>query len=140
MKRLIPLALAFGLSGCMAGGNLPSFSAIGTGISLVTKSVTNPVTKTEEAQVELAIDAAIAALRGYKTACIQGTVDKNCRANIKAIQAYTRQMPPLIAQLRSFVDNNDQVNAVVAYNQLTALYTNFKSAAGNLGFNVGALP
>lgn len=139
MKRtwtVIALGLALALGGCATGtlGNL------GTGISIVTKSVTNPVTKTEEAQIELAIDAAVSVLRGYKQACLQGTADKACRANIAAIQRYTRQMPPLLTQLRGFVDNNDQVNAVVVYNQLTALYTNFKSAAAGLGYNVGALP
>lgn len=133
-KTIIVLALATALGGCAQLGN------IGTGISLVTKSVTNPVTKTEEAQIELAIDAALSVLRGYKQACVQGTADKACRPNIAAIQRYTRQMPPLIAQLRGFVDNNDQVNAVVVYNQLTALYGNFKSAAAGLGYNVGALP
>jgi hypothetical protein len=71
---------------------------------------------------------------------VQGTADLRCRVNIAAIQKYTRQMPPLITQLRGFVDNNDQVNAVVVYNQLTSLYTNFKSAAAGLGYNVGNLP
>ena len=135
MKKIaLVLVMALSLGGCGTLGN------IGTGISLVTKSVTNPVTKQEEAQIELSIDAALAVLRGYKQACIQGTADKSCRANIAAIQRYTRQMPPLIAQLRGFVDNNDQVNAVVVYNQLTALYTNFKTSAGQLGYNVGNLP
>ncbi len=135
MKKIaLALVVALSLGGCAQLGN------IGTGISLVTKSVTNPVTKQEEAQIELSIDAALAVLRGYKQACIAGTADKSCRANIAAIQRYTRQMPPLIAQLRGFVDNNDQVNAVVVYNQLTALYTNFKTSAGQLGYNVGNLP
>jgi len=138
MKRIIAIVLlAATLGGCATGGVL---STIGTSISLATKSITNPVTKQEEAQVELAIDAALAVLRGYKRACIQGTADKMCRANIKAIQRYTLQMGPLITQLRTFVDTNDQLNAVVVYNQLTALYSNFKSAAGQLGYNVGSLP
>lgn len=135
MKRLIATALvALALGGCAQLGT------IGTGIGLVTKSVANPVTKTEEAQIELAIDAAVVALRGYKTACIQGTADKSCRVNIAAIQRYTRQMPALITQLRGFVDTNDQINAVVVYNQLTSLYTNFKTSAASLGYNVGNLP
>lgn len=135
MKRAVAMVvLAISLGGCAQLGT------IGTGISLVTKSVTNPVTKQEEAQIELAVDAAISVLRGYKKACLAGTADKACRANIAAIQGYTRQMPPLLSQLRGFVDNNDQVNAVVVYNQLTALYGNFKSAAAQLGYNVGALP
>lgn len=137
MKRII-LALAFcgavGLGGCAELDN------IGTGVSIATASITNPVTKTKEAQIELAIDAAITVLNGYRTACIQHTADKNCRANIVAIQRYTRQMPPLIAQLRGFVDNDQQLNAIAVYNQLINLYSNFKTSAANLGYNVGELP
>lgn len=135
MKKLLAAALlAFSLAGCASLGN------IGTAVSLATKSVTNPVTRTEEVQLEAAIDAAIVVLKGYKQACIEGKADKPCRANIAAIQRYTRQMPPLIAQLRTFVDNNDQINAIVVYNQLTTLYANFKNSAAQLGYNVGNLP
>ncbi len=130
------LAATIALGGCATG----SLSSIGTAVSLATKSVTNPVTRTEEVQVEAAIDAAIIALQGYKDACIKGTAYKNCKANIKAIQQYTRQMPPLIRQLRTFVDTNDQINAIVVYNQLTTLYANFKNSAVQLGYNVGGLP
>lgn len=135
MRRIVIIAaLVLSLGGCASLGN------IGTGIALATKSVTNPVTRTEEVQIEAAIDAAIIVLKGYKQACVQGVADKSCRANIAAIQRYTRQMPPLILQLRQFVDNNDQINAIVVYNQLTTLYANFKNTAGQLGYNVGNLP
>lgn len=137
MKRVLFAGL---IAAGLALGGCASLQNIGTGISIATKSITNPVTKTEEAQIELAIDSAIIALLGYKKACAAGTADKNCRANIKAIQRYTTQMPPLIAQLRNFVDTNDQINAIVVYNQLTSLYANFKSAAIGLGYNVGNLP
>lgn len=133
-KIVLALFLSASLAGCA------TFNALTTGISLATKSITNPVTRTEEVQIEAAIDAAIVVLKGYKQACIEGTADKNCRANIKAIQLYTRQMPPLIAQLRTFVDNNDQINAVVVYNQLTALYAQFKTSAAQMGYNVSSLP
>lgn len=133
MKRIIlTLALTLSLAGCA------TLDAITTGISLATKSIANPVTKSEEAQVELALDTAVQALKVYKKACMAGSADKNCRANIAQIQAYTRQVPPLVAQLRSFVDNNDQVNATVVYNQLTALYANVKKAASDLGVTLGS--
>lgn len=138
MKKLLIITLALSLAGC--AGVTEKLQIIGTGISLATKSIANPVTKNEEAQIELALDAAIDVLRAYKQACIQGTVDKNCKANIAQIQVYTRQIKPLVAQLRTFVDNNDQINASVVYNQLTALYGNVKSVAANLGVNVGNLP
>lgn len=134
------LLLAIGLSLSAPLGACAQLQSIGTGISLATASITNPVTKTREAQIELAVDSAIVALKGYKKACKDGVADKPCAANIAAIQAYTRQMPPLIARLRNFVDKNDQVNAVVAYNQLLGLYGDFKKSAAELGYNVGSLP
>jgi len=127
MKKIIALALTLSLGACA------QLQAVGTGISLATKSISNPVTKTEEAQIELAIDSAIEALKTYKKACVAGSADVNCRANIAQIQVYTRQIKPLVAQLRNFVDNNDQINATVVYNQLTSLYANVKTIATNLG-------
>lgn len=132
MKRISVLLLCFALAGCA------DLQMISQGISLATKSIANPVTKAEEAQVELALDTAIQALKVYKQACIAGSADKNCRANIAQIQAYTRQIPALVAQLRTFVDNNDQINASVIYNQLTALYANVKSSAATLGVSLGS--
>jgi hypothetical protein len=132
MRRIIlALTLSLSLAGCA------TLEAVSQGISLATKTIANPVTKTEEAQIELALDTAVQTLLVYKRACAQGSADKNCRTNVAQIQAYTRQIPPLVAQLRTFVDNNDQINASVVYNQLTALYTNVRSAATSLGVNVG---
>lgn len=133
-KLALALTIALSLGGCA------DLQSISSGISIVTTSVANPITPTREAQIEQAFDTAIALLNGYKRACVAGSADKNCRANIQAVQVYTRQMTPLITQLRSFVDRNDQVNAVVVYNQVVALYTNFKVAAANVGFSVGDLP
>jgi hypothetical protein len=131
-KIILALTLSLSLAGCA------QLQAITGGLSLATASVTNPVTQTKEAEIELAVDSAIQLLKAYKKACVQGTADVHCRANIGQIQAYTRQMTPLVAQLRAFVDNNDQVNAVVVYNQLAALYATMKSAASSLGVSLGS--
>lgn len=131
-KIIFVLTLSLGLAGCA------QLQMVTEGISLATKSIANPVTKAEEAQVELALDTAVQALLIYKRACIAGSADKNCKANIAQIQAYTRQVPALVSQLRTFVDNNDQINATVVYNQLTALYTNVKGAAASLGVSLGS--
>jgi PBP1b-binding outer membrane lipoprotein LpoB len=123
-KILLIVALSLSLTGCAS-------------LQLATKTIDNPVTRTQEAEVELILDSAIQGLKTYKKACVDGAADVNCRANIARIQVYTRQVKPLVAQLRSFVDTNDQVNAIVVYNQLTALYTNIKAAAAAVGVNVG---
>lgn len=133
MKRIILAAiLSLGLAGCA------QMQAITGGISLASASISNPVTPTKEGEIELALDSAVQVLKTYKKACAAGTADKNCRDNIGQIQAYTRQIKPMVVQLRNFVDTNDQVNAVVVYNQLTTLYTNMKAAATSLGVSLGS--
>lgn len=132
-KILIILALSLSIGGCAQLQTLTS------GISLITKTYTNPVTKNEEAQIELALNAVIDGLRAYKKACADGSVDKNCKVNVAQIQVYTRQFEILVPRLRTFVDTNDQINASVVYNQLTALYSDVKKVAANLGVNIGSL-
>ena len=133
-KLLASLAIALALSGCAQLQTLQNVA------QFATATVSNPVTPLMEAQIELGFDTAVQLLLTYRRACIAGTADVNCRRNIEVIQPYTRQAKPLIVQLRSFVDNNDQVNAVVAYNQLVGLYGSLKTSAANVGMNVGSLP
>lgn len=132
MKKIVlALALSLGLSGC-AG-----ISAVGTGLGLATKSVSNPVTIQELYEIEASLKIIVTGLQSYKRACVANAVDAECKAHITAIQPYTRQIKPLLNQLRGFVRNNDQINAPVIYTQLIQLYANLKSAASNLGINVG---
>lgn len=132
MKRIfLVLALGLSLTGCA------QLSAVTQGISLTTKTIANPVTQEELYAIEASIRIAVTGLQAYKDACVQGSADKNCRANIASIQPYTRQIPPLLIQLRGFVKNNDQINATVVYNQLTSLYVNLKNAALAVGISVG---
>lgn len=133
MKRLFAIAIiALSLAGC---STLQNF---GTAVQLATKSITNPVTKDDLYKVESGVRIAFTGLQAYKDSCAQGLVDTNCRANVAAVQVYTRQLPPLLAQLRSFVKTNDQINATVVYNQIVTLIANFKTAAANVGIKIGA--
>jgi len=131
-KTLLVLALASTLGACSTLQNIQQ------AFSIVSQSGANPITKTELYKVESAISIVFTALNTYRAACVAGNVDKNCKANIAAIQQYTRQIPPYLAQLRTFVKNNDQINAQVVYNQLTTLYNNAKATAASLGVNLGA--
>ena len=133
MRRIVAVALvALSLGGCA------QLQAVGGGLSLVTKTIANPVTEQELYAVEASARILVEALLTYRRACLAGSADKNCRSNIAAVQPYTRQIQPLLLQLRGFVRNNDQINAVVVYNQLTQLYTNVKSSAAQLGIPLGA--
>lgn len=132
MKRVfLVIALALGLAGCA------DLQIAGQAISLINKTATNPVTRDDLAKMEVAADGVAKVLLAYKRSCAANAVDKNCRSNVATIQQYTRQVPPYIAQLRSFVKQNDQVNASVVYNQLATLFTNMKTTATNLGINLG---
>ncbi len=132
MRRLIlAIALAVSLGGCATIQTLISAA------SIATASVTNPVTPERLYEVENGMIVAVAALNAYKKSCLAGAADVNCRANIRAIQAYTRRIPPLLAQARAFVRSGDQVNAVVVYNQILALVANFRSTAAAAGVQIG---
>jgi|SRR6185436_12745276 len=133
-KIILALTLSLSLGACAQLQTLQNIA------HFATATVNNPVTPAMEAQIELGFDAAVQILLTYRRACIAGNADVNCRRNIEIIQPYTIQAKPVIARLRSFVDNNDQVNAVVAYNQLVGLYGNLKTSAAAVGMNVGSLP
>lgn len=133
-KVALALSVSLSLAGCAQLQTLQNVA------KFATATISNPVTKEMEAQIELGFDAALQVLLAYRRSCIAGTADKNCRRNIEVIQPYTRQAKPLIAQLRDFVDKNDQVNATVVYNQLVALYGNLKASAVAVGMNIGSLP
>lgn len=135
MKRIIlAITLSLSLGACAELQTLQNLAKFSTA------TINNPVTPAMEAQIELGFDTAVQLLLTYRRACIAGTADVNCRQNIEIIQPYTKQAKPLIARLRAFVDGNDQVNAVVAYNQLVGLYGSLKASAAAVGMNVGSLP
>ena len=133
MKKAIAIALvALSLGGCA------QLQAVSGGLSLITKSVANPVTENELYQIEASLNILVTGLVAYRRACLAGNADKNCRANILAIQPYTKEVPVYLAQLRTFVRNNDQINAANTYNTLVALYGNAKDTVLRLGVNLGA--
>ncbi len=132
MKKIIAVMLvALSLGGCA------QLQAVSGGLSLITKSVTNPVTENELYQIEASLTILMKGLVAYRRACLAGNADKNCRANILAIQPYTKEVPIYLTQLRRFVRENDQINAANTYNTLVALYGNAKDTAVRLGVNLG---
>jgi len=122
-KMITALALATALAGC---AQLQEALQAG---KLLTASVSNPVTRERLKTTEDTLAVAFGLLNAYKSACIKGAADVNCKSNIRAIQVYTRKLPPLLARLRSFVNNNDQVNAIMVFNELKSAYDNAKNVA-----------
>lgn len=127
MKKLaLVLALIVPLTGC-AG---ISKSLIGFDI---TASTTNPVTPAMLGEIEEGLSAATAGLLTYRRLCLRGQADSHCRGNILIIQIYTKQAKPLILALRRFVRENDQVNAVVAFNTLRDIVLQIKATRATMG-------
>lgn len=133
MIRTIAIALvALSLGGCAK-----ELDALRAGVSIATSTYQNPITQDDLYKAETVINVVVTGLVTYRRACLAGAADANCRANIVKMQAYTRPMPPVLAQLREFVKDNDKVNARLAYEQFKALYENLKPLAAAAGINLG---
>jgi hypothetical protein len=106
--------------------------------SFTTASVANPVTPQMLNNLENAAIIVFAGLNAYRQSCIQGAVPPECRTVIRQMQVYTRQIPPLLAQLRTFVRTNDQVNATIVYNSVANLVATLRTTATQNNVRVGA--
>lgn len=133
MKRLLlVVAVAVGLGGCA------QIQRVQDAVVAVTKSYTNPVTRADLDNAEGGVQLIFTGLNTYKRACVQGIADKNCRANIAAIQVYTRKVPPVLKELRRSVDSGDQVNAISVYNGLMTIIRDIRNEAYIRDVKIGA--
>lgn len=122
-KVFLAFALIASLGGCA------QLSALRDVVSIGTTSVTNPVTKDRLYQLESAVTLVFAGLNTWKASCVNGLINANCKEQIAQVQVYTREIPPYLIKLRVFVKNNDQVNAVVVFNNLSSLISTVKARA-----------
>jgi hypothetical protein len=135
---LRPLSRAcFATAFVLSLGACSTLQNIGAAISAGTASIANPVTPTRLNQMESTLTLVFAGLNTWRTSCAQGLIPVNCKVQIAAVQVYTRQIPPYLAQLRAFVKSGDQINAVSIFNQLTALVGTIKDHAAASGQTVG---
>lgn len=130
-KTLLVIPLLLALGGCAGLQNL------GATLNIGTASIANPVTKTRLNQMESTLTLVFAGLNAWRTSCAEGLLPDSCEAQIGAVQVYTRQIPPYLAQLRRFVKSGDQINAVSAFNNLTTLVGTIRSQAAASGQTVG---
>lgn len=130
-KLLLALALTFAVAGCT-----PAIQKVTDGISTIVVGVQNPIGKKELYALENSMIVGFAGLNAYKRTCIAGAISQSCRDVIKRLQTYTRRIPPALARLRSFVRNNDRVNAFTAYYEVKALIDSFKAEATANGVSV----
>lgn len=134
-KYLVVGLMAFSLSGC---ASLPSLHTIETIAQLGSASITNPVTKQRLYQIESAVTVVFVGLNTWKDQCRRGVIPASCKDQIAHVQVFTRQLPPYLKQLRTFVRNNDQVNAGVVFNQIAETIAAVKSAAAVNNIHIGS--
>lgn len=134
MKKLLAVfVVAISLGGCAA-----QLQDIVEAVKLGTASAANPVTKDRLYQMESAVTLVFAGLNTWKASCVQGLINASCKAQIANVQVYTRQIPPHLAQLRTFVKNNDQINATVLFNQITGIIATVKAQAATNNVAIGS--
>lgn len=131
-KTILALSLCLSLGGCL------TLQQVETAVHLGTASVANPVTPARLQQMEALTTLVFTGLVTWKRACVRGDIPDTCKAQIRTVQIFTRQIPPYLTQLRAFVRNNDQVNAGVIFNVITDLIGQAKTHAATAGQNIGS--
>jgi predicted nucleic acid-binding Zn ribbon protein len=99
-------------------------------------TVSNPVTPAKLKQVESGALLVFKGMNLWRKSCEQRLINESCIKQINAVQVYTRQISPYLDQVRQFVKNNDQVNAVVVYNELVGLIKTVKAQVAANGIKV----
>ena len=122
---LVAVSLTFG--GCQFFSKLQTFADIGTA------SISNPVTRERLQKIEAGAILVFTGLNAWRDACEAGSINVSCRDQIRTVQIYTTQIPPYLRELRAFVRKNDQVNAIVVFNQIVDLIGVVKGKAAENG-------
>lgn len=124
MRKLLAVCLVtLSLGGCAQIQQLQDIA------SVASASVANPVTPEKLRQVESGALLVFKGLNLWKKSCSERLINENCKKQIEQVQIYTRQIQPYLFQLRQFVRENNQVNAVVVYNNLVSLIKTVKAQA-----------
>lgn len=131
MKRFIALLLALSLTSC-ASLNKSFFEG---GTSLIA-TVQNPVTTDQQAAVEASYNVvgsgALAYSRWRRCKPGEGTTVTNLCSKWSVVQKfkyYDGIIFKQLADLRSFMDANDQVSAIAVYNALVTSLRDFRALA-----------
>lgn len=126
MRRIAIVFLALSLAGC-AG----DFSrSVLVGGASITAPVDNPVTPQRLSQVEESLRLAMSGLVGYRRLCIAKAIPQTCRDTILKIQPYTKLAATEVKRLRTFVRQNDQINAIKVFGSLQGLIADINTARG----------
>lgn len=134
-KLILTFPVLLLLGGCAGMAE----TAIGLPSGILTSSVQNPITKDTLSRVESGMRVAVAGLQTYKNYCETRPVGDQCDAIVAQLQGYSSRARPLIAQLRTFVRRNDQINARVVFSTLRGLFSDFQAYAAQNGVSVASI-
>lgn len=113
-KLLLTTCLAFSLAGC--GGQ-----SILTGGNCITCDIPNVITMDELYKAENGLIVVETGMIFYKNTCRQGLIPDSCEAVLIKLKKYNKVGRILLKSVRSFVKQNDQINAVKVFVQLKQL-------------------
>lgn len=143
MKRffvVLAIVAAFVLNGCAPGAierfaeqklNLPE--------GVLTESIDNPITPKRSAQIQQSLRVVVAGLRAHKRLCKRSVLPPSCVDDVNRLQGYVRDAKPVLARLRVFVEQNDQVNARLAFNEAVGIIKSLQRDAINAGVVIQAV-
>lgn len=138
MKR-IAFALALVVSVSVGGCAGIAEQALNLPSGVLTQNIQNPITRDHLYRIENGLIVAVTALQQYKNLCENGTLANNCIGTVATLQVYVKRSRPLIRQLRSFVRQNDQINARVVFSELRTLLGEARNIAVAAGVQVPAM-
>lgn len=131
MRRLLIIPFLIALTGC-AGVSRSVFDG---GLS-ITATVQNPVTREMQASAEASYNVVASAAVAYVRLprCKAGTVigvDNLCSSwpVVQKLKTYNRVAYTALVKSRGFVDNNQNISAIGAYNEAVAALRDFKAIA-----------
>lgn len=105
-------------------------AATGIPSSVFTTTIQNPVGLRELSDVEKGYQAALGIANVYVELCRSRQIARaSCRPVVTRIQSYVSQAHNALVSLRSFVRNNDTVNAVSAYAAVRKAISDFQGSA-----------
>lgn len=138
LRMILVGALSLALSGCALLGDLAprlERSVLQGGLS-VTATVNNPVTRQQQASVEVAYATAGKAVLAYnrlprcRTGQVETLVAPCSRWSvIVKLKNVNRVAYTAIRNLRGFMDTNQQISAISAFNAAQAALRDFRSIA-----------
>lgn len=125
MKRYLAILAVIVLSSGVAG-----CETLSTLNRIANTTIDQPVTRKMYRNVSNGLILATLALDSYKNNCDEKPVGDPCDAVVERMQGYARQAKPVLKNLRVFVRKNDQVNARIAYRQITSLIADMHASTG----------